>query len=62
VQAKPFGRCSPEAYEDPLHHVGTATESDLDLALVSAHAIYDEQPWIRMILASRSQIREAIEA
>jgi len=50
------------AYEDPLHHVGTVTESDEDLALVSARAIYDEQPWIHMILVPRTQIREAIQA
>jgi 1,2-phenylacetyl-CoA epoxidase PaaB subunit len=51
-----------QAYEEPLHHVGTVTESDEDLALVSARAIYDEQPWIHMILVPRSQIREAIRA
>ena len=49
-------------YEDPLHHVGTITESDEDLALVSARAIYDEQPWIQMIIVPRSEIREAIAA
>ncbi len=51
-----------QAYEDPLHHVGTVTESDEDLAVVSARAIYDEQPWIHMILVPRNQIREAIRA
>jgi 1,2-phenylacetyl-CoA epoxidase PaaB subunit len=51
-----------KAYEDPLHHVGTVTESDEQLALVSARAIYDEQPWIQMILVPRSSIREAIRA
>jgi 1,2-phenylacetyl-CoA epoxidase PaaB subunit len=51
-----------KAYEDPLHHVGTVTESDEDLALVSARAIYDEQPWIEMILVPRAEIREAIRA
>jgi 1,2-phenylacetyl-CoA epoxidase PaaB subunit len=51
-----------QAYEQPLHHVGTVTESDEDLALVSARAIYDEQPWIHMILVPRDQIREAIRA
>ena len=51
-----------QAYEEPLHHVGTVTESDEDLALVSARAIYDEQPWIQMILVPRDQIREAIRA
>jgi 1,2-phenylacetyl-CoA epoxidase PaaB subunit len=50
------------AYEEPLHHIGTVTESDEDLALVSARAIYDEQPWIHMILVPRQEIREAIRA
>lgn len=49
-----------KTYEEPLHHVGTVTESDEDLALVSARAIYDEQPWIQMILMPRAEIREAI--
>lgn len=47
-------------YEDPLHHVGTITEPDEDLALVSARAVYDEHPWIQMIIVPRSAIREAI--
>ena len=51
-----------KAYEEPLHHVGTVTESDEQLALVSARAIYDEQPWIQMILVPRGEIREAIHA
>ena len=51
-----------KAYEDPLHHVGTVKESDEELALVSARAIYDEQPWIHMILVPRDQIREAIRS
>jgi 1,2-phenylacetyl-CoA epoxidase PaaB subunit len=49
-------------YEEPLRHVGTVTEDDEDLALVSARAIYDEQPWIQMILVPRGAIREAIRA
>jgi 1,2-phenylacetyl-CoA epoxidase PaaB subunit len=51
-----------QAYEEPLHHVGTVTESDEDLALVCARAIYDEQPWVHMILVPRAEIREAIRA
>jgi 1,2-phenylacetyl-CoA epoxidase PaaB subunit len=51
-----------KAYVEPLHHVGTVTESDEELALVCARAIYDEQPWIEMILVPRSAIREAIAA
>jgi 1,2-phenylacetyl-CoA epoxidase PaaB subunit len=49
-------------YSEPLHHVGTVTEEDEDLAFVSARAIYDEQPWIHMILVPRGAIREAIRA
>ena len=49
-------------YAEPLHHVGTVTESDEDLAVVSARAIYDEQPWIEMIIVPRGSIREAIRA
>jgi 1,2-phenylacetyl-CoA epoxidase PaaB subunit len=49
-------------YEEPLHHVGAVTESDEELAVVSARAIYDEQPWIEMILVPRPSIREAIRA
>ena len=51
-----------KAYEEPLHHVGTITEPDEDLALVSARAVYDEQPWIQMIIVPRTAIREAISA
>jgi 1,2-phenylacetyl-CoA epoxidase PaaB subunit len=54
-----FARAS---YDEPLHHVGTITEPDEDLALVSARAVYDEQPWIQMIIVPRSAIREAIAA
>ena len=50
------------AYEDPLHHVGTVTEPDEDLALISARSIYDEQPWVEMVIVPRSRIREAIKA
>lgn len=51
-----------QAYVEPLHHVGTITEDDEDLALVSARAIYDEHPWVHMILVPRREIREAIRA
>jgi 1,2-phenylacetyl-CoA epoxidase PaaB subunit len=51
-----------KAYEEPLHHVGTVTEGDPELAVVSARAIYDEQPWIEMIIVPRREIREAIRA
>ncbi len=49
-------------YADPLHHVGTVTEEDEELAVVSARSIYDEQPWIEMVIVPRSAIRQAIRA
>jgi 1,2-phenylacetyl-CoA epoxidase PaaB subunit len=51
-----------KAYDDPLHHVGAVCEDDPDLALVAARSIYDEQPWIEMIIVPRTSIREAISA
>jgi 1,2-phenylacetyl-CoA epoxidase PaaB subunit len=51
-----------QAYADPLHHVGAVTESDEDLAIVSARSIYDEQPWIEMIIVPRREIREVIRS
>jgi 1,2-phenylacetyl-CoA epoxidase PaaB subunit len=50
------------AYAEPLHHVGTITEPDEDLALVSARSIYDEQPWVEMVIVPRASIKEAIKA
>ena len=49
-------------YEEPLYHVGAVTEDDEDLAQVAARSIYDEQPWIQMIIVPRSAIREPIKA
>jgi 1,2-phenylacetyl-CoA epoxidase PaaB subunit len=51
-----------QAYEDPLHHVGAVTESDEDLAIVCARSIYDEQPWIEMIIVPRREIRAVIRS
>jgi 1,2-phenylacetyl-CoA epoxidase PaaB subunit len=51
-----------QTYEEPLHHVGAVREDDEDLALVSARSIYDEQPWIEMIIVPRDEVREAISA
>jgi 1,2-phenylacetyl-CoA epoxidase PaaB subunit len=50
------------AYDEPLHHVGTVTEPDEDLALVAARSIYDEQQWIEMVIVPRSAIKEAIKS
>jgi 1,2-phenylacetyl-CoA epoxidase PaaB subunit len=51
-----------KAYEEPLHHVGAVTESDEDLAIVCARSIYDEQPWIEMIIVPRREIRAVIRS
>jgi 1,2-phenylacetyl-CoA epoxidase PaaB subunit len=51
-----------QTYEEPLHHVGAVREDDEELALVSARSIYDEQPWIEMIIVPRDEMREAIKA
>jgi 1,2-phenylacetyl-CoA epoxidase PaaB subunit len=51
-----------QSYEEPLRHVGAVREDDEDLALVSARSIYDEQPWIEMIIVPRDAVREAISA
>ena len=50
------------AYDEPLHHVGAVTEDDEELAVMAARSIYDEQPWLQMIIVPRSSIREAIRA
>jgi 1,2-phenylacetyl-CoA epoxidase PaaB subunit len=50
------------SYEEPLHHVGAVTEADEVLARVSARSIYDEQPWIEMVIVPRASIREVITA
>jgi 1,2-phenylacetyl-CoA epoxidase PaaB subunit len=51
-----------KSYEDPLHHVGAVTESDEDLAVVCARSIYDEQPWIEMMIVPRREIRAVIRS
>jgi 1,2-phenylacetyl-CoA epoxidase PaaB subunit len=51
-----------KAYEEPLHHVGAVTESDEDLAIVCARSIYDEQPWIEMIIVPRREVRAVIRS
>ena len=51
-----------QAYDEPLHHVGAVTEDDEELARVCAQSIYDEQPWIEMVIVPRAEIREVIRA
>jgi 1,2-phenylacetyl-CoA epoxidase PaaB subunit len=49
-------------YDEPLHHLGAVREDDEDLALIAARAIYDEWPWIHMVIVPRDEVREAIAA
>ena len=49
-------------YDEPLHHLGAVREDDEELALVAARSIYDEWPWIHMVIVPRDEIREAIAA
>ena len=67
VEAKPSPRpvwlvLARRSYDEPLHEVGTVTADDPDLAAVFARSIYDEHPWIEMVIVPRSQIRTVIEA
>lgn len=47
-------------YEEPLQQVGTVTAEDADLAVVYARSIYDEHPWIEMVVTPRSALHTVI--
>ena len=47
-------------YADPLYEVGTVRAENADMAAVFAHSIYDEHPWIEMIVVPRSSVRTVI--
>lgn len=49
-------------YEEPLYQVGTVTAEDADMAALFAQSIYDEHPWIEMIVAPRDSLRTVIAA
>ena len=49
-------------YEEPLYEVGTVTADDPSMAALFARSIYDEHPWIEMVIVPRSQVRTVIEA
>ena len=52
-----FARRKPE---EPLYQVGTVTSEDAELAVVYARSIYDEHPWIEMVVVPRSAVRTVI--
>jgi 1,2-phenylacetyl-CoA epoxidase PaaB subunit len=47
-------------YADPLYEVGTVRAENADMAAVFAQSIYDEHPWIEMIVVPRSSIKTVI--
>jgi hypothetical protein len=49
-------------YEEPLYQVGTVTAEDADMARLFAQSIYDEHPWIEMMVTPRDQAETVIAA
>ncbi len=47
-------------YDEPLYQVGTVTSDDPQMAVIYAQSIYDEHPWIEMIVVPRNQARTVI--
>ena len=47
-------------YDEPLYQVGTVTTDDPQMAVIFAQSIYDEHPWIEMIVVPRNQARTVI--
>jgi 1,2-phenylacetyl-CoA epoxidase PaaB subunit len=47
-------------YEEPLYEVGTVTADNPEMAKIFAQSIYDEQPWIEMVVVPRSSIQTVI--
>lgn len=47
-------------YEEPLYQVGTVDAEDPEMAALYARSIYDEQPWIEMVVAPRDEVRTVI--
>ena len=47
-------------YDEPLFQVGTVTADDPAMAVLFAQSIYDEHPWIEMIVVPRNQARTVI--
>ena len=47
-------------YDEALYQVGTVTADDPAMAVLFAQSIYDEHPWIEMIVVPRNQARTVI--
>ena len=64
-EAKPSQRAvwmvlARRKYEEPLTQVGTVTADAPELAVVFARSIYDEHPWIEMVVVPRSAVRTVV--
>lgn len=49
-------------HEDPLAHVGSVTADNRELAVVYARNIYDEHPWVEMVVVPRDALVHVIES
>ncbi len=49
-------------YDEPLYQVGTVAADDSDLGRVYARTIFNEFPWIEMILIPRDTVLTVIGA
>jgi len=47
-------------YDEPLYQVGTVTAEDPEMAVLFAQSIYDEHPWIEMLVVPRHAMRTVI--
>jgi 1,2-phenylacetyl-CoA epoxidase PaaB subunit len=47
-------------YEEPLYQVGTVAADDPDLGTVYARTIFNEFPWIEMVLVPRETMVRVI--
>ena len=47
-------------YDEALYQVGTVTTDDPDMAVLFAQSIYDEHPWIEMVVVPRHAARTVI--
>jgi 1,2-phenylacetyl-CoA epoxidase PaaB subunit len=47
-------------YDEPLYQVGTVTADDPEMAVIFARSIYDEHPWIEMIVVPRHETHTVI--
>ena len=45
-----------QKYDEPLHEIGTIVADDVELAKVYARSIYDEFPWIEMMIIPRDSV------